>query len=240
MHHEALRGRRALITGASGGIGAAVARALAPLVDVMMLTGRSEARLSAIAAELRGAHPARVCTHAADLADDAELDGLIGATSAALGGVDLLVLAAGVFPRAVLEDATRASFDACFAINVRAPFALAAALVPAMARAGFGRVLNVGSSSAYAGFRGTSVYCASKHALLGLSRALHDEFKGRGVRVLSVSPGSVDTEMGRLATGQDFSTFIAPEDVATFAVDAMAYDGQMVVDEVRLNRMEIR
>ena len=152
----------------------------------------------------------------------------------------MLVNNAGVFPVKALAESTAADYEECFAVNVRAPFLLARAFAPEMMAAEWGRILNVASSSAYAGFKETSLYCASKHALLGLSRALHDELKSSGVRVLCASPGSLQTQMGRTVKNQDFSTFLDPAEVAEVAVDLLARDGLMAVDEIRLNRMTIR
>lgn len=233
---DVVRGKRCLVTGATGGLGAEIARALSRRGGRLFLTGRDASAVNALAAELgSGATGA-----AADLGAPEGVAALIAAVQGAFGGIDVLVNNAGVFPVKTLAESTAADYDACFAVNVRAPFLLALAFAPGMAAAGWGRILNIGSSSAYAGFKETSIYCASKHALLGLSRALHDELKSSGVRVLCASPGSVQTPMGRLVKNQDFSTFLDPAEVADVAVDLLARDGLMAVDEIRLNRMTIR
>jgi NAD(P)-dependent dehydrogenase (short-subunit alcohol dehydrogenase family) len=123
---------------------------------------------------------------------------------------------------------------------VRAPFLLSQVFGRAMARSGWGRIIHIGSSSAYGGFPNTILYCSSKHALLGLSRALHSELKGRGVRSYCISPGSVQTDMGRLVPGQNFETFISPEDVAEYAGFLASFNGNVVSEEIRLNRMRVQ
>jgi 3-oxoacyl-[acyl-carrier protein] reductase len=177
-------------------------------------------------------------------ADLRSLDGIRMLTSnvrARFGNIEVLVNCAGVFPVKSLDQSSAEDFDACFAINVRAPFLLSTELASDMVRSGWGRIVNIGSSSAYAGFRDTSIYCASKHALLGFSRALNDELKARGVRTFCISPGSIDTAMGRDgARGQDVETFLDPDEIAQFVVDLISYDGPMIADEVRLNRMIYR
>ena len=83
----------------------------------------------------------------------------------------------------------------------------------------------------------TGVYCASKHALLGLSRSLYQEYRERGVRAYSVSPGSIQTPMGATDTRQDYSTFLNPQEVAEYISFIMAYDNEMISEEIRLNRV---
>jgi NAD(P)-dependent dehydrogenase (short-subunit alcohol dehydrogenase family) len=233
---DVLAGKRCLVTGATGGLGTEITRALSRRGARIFLTGRNPAAVDAgTRAAGHGAAGA-----AADLRSPEGITALVAAVRAAFGGIDVLVNNAGVFPVKTLADSSAADYEECFAVNVRAPFLLARAFAPEMAAAGWGRILNIGSSSAYAGFKETSLYCASKHALLGLSRALHDELKSSGVRVLCASPGSVQTPMGRLVKNQDFSTFLDPAEVADIAVDLLARDGLMAVDEIRLNRMTIR
>jgi 3-oxoacyl-[acyl-carrier protein] reductase len=229
-----LSGKRCLVTGATGGLGSEIARALAAEGAVLFLTGRKESALSEIAAQTHAA------AAAADLASTTSVESMIGSARQQLGRVEVLVNCAGVFPVGRLGETSIVEFDRCFAVNVRAPFQLCQAFVPEMVQRGWGRVVNIGSSSAYAGFKETSVYCASKHGLLGLSRALHDEVKAHNVRVLCVSPGSIKTDMGHSVKNQDFSTFLEPKDVARFTVDLINQDGSMVAEEVRLNRMTIR
>jgi len=235
---NALRGKLALVTGATGGLGAALARKLAARGCRLVLTGRRQEALSTLADELARAG-AEAVPVTADLAVTSDLERL-AARAGESGPVGILVNCAGIFPVAPLRDSTVDDFDRCFAVNVRAPFFLCRAFAPAMAEAGWGRLVNIGSSSAYSGFRDTSVYCASKHALLGLSRSLHDELKGRNVRVLCISPGSVQTPMGRQVRGQDFETFLDPDEIAELAADLMCLDGPMIAEEIRLNRMVIR
>ena len=83
------------------------------------------------------------------------------------------------------------------------------------------------------------LYCASKHALLGFSRALHDELKKYNIRTYCVSPSGVKTEMGKLIKNQNFDTFIDPREIAEYVVFICSFDGEMISDEIRLNRMVI-
>jgi len=234
-----LIGRRALVTGASGGLGGAIAKKLAAVGCHVLLTGRDVVRLESLSLEL-GEERQRPAIFACDLRQPDELRALAEWSNTEQGPVDILVNCAGVFPTSDLASTDLAAYERCFAVNVRAPFFLSKALAPGMADRDWGRIVNIGSSSAYAGFAGTAVYCASKHALLGLSRALHAELKGHGVRVFCVSPGSIQTPMGREVPGQDFSTFIDPVEAAEMIACAIAFDGNMVCEEIRLNRMVTR
>jgi 3-oxoacyl-[acyl-carrier protein] reductase len=100
--------------------------------------------------------------------------------------------------------------------------------------------VNIGSSSAYNGFKNSTAYCSSKHALLGFSRALFSELKDNNVRVYSISPGSTQTKMGKLSKDQKFETFLEPEEVADYVAFVIGFDKQLVSEEIRLNRMQIK
>lgn len=236
-----LTGRSCLVTGATGGIGRALAHRFAELGCGLFLTARSSERLIGLAAEISDAHPGvQVLTHAADLGDFTAVQELIAVLESSYDPLSILINNAGVFPVMPLGESDLAAYDHCFGVNVRAPFILSQRFAPRMAHFGWGRIVNIGSSSSYGGFPNTAIYCASKHALLGLSRSLHAEFKGRGVRTYCISPGSVQTEMGMDVPGQDFATFIDPAEVAQYAGFLVSLDGNGVAEEIRINRMTIR
>jgi NAD(P)-dependent dehydrogenase (short-subunit alcohol dehydrogenase family) len=228
-----------LITGASGGLGRSIALELASHGCQLFLTGSNPARLSATRADL-GTTTAGTDSWVADLADPSAVEEVARRAVETMGRVDILINSAGVFPVSPLEQSSPEEFDRCFAVNVRAPFLLMRWLGVTMAERGWGRIVNIGSSSAYAGFPGSAVYCASKHAVLGLSRALFQELKGRGVRVYCLSPGSIQTEMGKKVRGQLFETFMRPEEVARYLTFMISFDAEMISEEVRLNRVNVQ
>ncbi len=228
---DVLNSKRALLTGATGGLGREIAKALARRGVRLFLSGRNEPALGELLRELSASG------RTADLMRVEEVEGLVESARQALGGVDVLVHSAGVFPVVPLAETSLETFDRCLAVNLRAAFLLARALAPSMAARRWGRIVLVGSSSAYSGFPDTSAYCASKHGLLGFSRALHEEFRRANVRTLCLSPASIKTPMGRTSIGQDFETFLDPSEVAAFVVDLISLDGAMIAEEVRLNRM---
>ncbi len=242
MRTENLVGKNCLLTGATGGLGRELARSFWALGANLLITGRRQESLLQLTKDLMAsATEGQVAIEiVANLANPDEVSALATNARIRMGCIDVLVNNAAVFPVKPIDKTMDADLDECLAVNLRAPFMLARDLSSDMVAAGWGRIVNIGSSSAYAGFRNTSLYCASKHALLGLSRALHDELKGAGIRTFCISPGSIQTEMGQQVEGQDFSTFILPEDVAHFVAHLITYDGNMVCEESRLNRVTIR
>jgi 3-oxoacyl-[acyl-carrier protein] reductase len=125
-------------------------------------------------------------------------------------------------------------------VNSRCAFLFARDFAKNMVSQQWGRIVNIGSSSAFSGFRGTSIYCLSKHALLGFSRATHDELKEHNVRTYYVSPSSTQSKMGLATKGQDYSTFLDPSDVAKYVVFVISFDSNIVSEEIFLKRMIVR
>jgi short-subunit dehydrogenase len=233
----ALRGRTCFLTGAAGGLGAEMARKLARVGCNLFLTSRNESALENLVAEILAMNAdASVQFRACDLDDVAETRRLLEDALHRSGGIDILINNAGVFLTGQLMDCAVAELESILRINVLAPLVLAKAFIPGMVERGWGRILNVGSSSSFEGFANTVAYCASKHAILGMTRALHDELKGHNVRVSCVGPGSIKTEMGERVEGQEYSTFMESESVADAIVWMLAHDRVMNVRELRLDR----
>ncbi len=205
----------------------------------LFLTSRDVAELQKLQQELQDAvgKDAKIFYEAGDLRNVEDVKRIIETAKKELKSVDILVNCAGVFPVKSLQDSSLEDFENCFQVNIRAPFLFCKAFVDDMKKNGWGRIVNIGSSSAYSGFKETSLYCASKHALLGFSRSLQSELKEHNVRTFCISPGSVKTEMGKKVTHQDFSTFIDPEEIAEYIAFIISFDKEMVSEEIRLNRM---
>ena len=147
-----------------------------------------------------------------------------------------MVNCAGIFPVKKLNSSTIDEFDYCMNVNVRAPFYLIKEFSRSMIRNKWGRIVNIGSSSSYNGFKETAIYCTSKHAILGLSRSVYDELRIHNIRTFTISPGSIKTKMGRKVKNQNYQTFIQPEEIAKFLVDIISYDTEMIPNEVQLKR----
>lgn len=212
-----LKGQVALITGASGGIGSAIARALASEGVRLFLVGRDPERLN----ELAGAEVFR-----ADLTDDAQLQATADRAREVFGGVDLLVHSIGLFRGGTMETSPIQDLDDQYRVNVRVPYLLTQALLPSLIERQ-GQVVFVNSGAGAHPAKGSwGAYSATKHALRAVADSLRDEVNRKGVRVLTVFPGRTATAMqeevhrfeGR---PYDPSRFIQPEDVAAPVVQAL-------------------
>jgi len=191
MDPALLDGRTALVTGASRGIGAAVALALDRAGARVVLVARSRPDLEAVASGLR--HEPLIVT--ADLRDAHAPASIAADVLAALGPVDVLVNNAAAAARLATVDTTAALIDELLAVNVRAPLLLIAALVPSMVDHGGGSIINLSSVSGLVGTPRRAAYAATKGAIDAATRSLAIELGPSGIRVNSVAPGVVDTRL---------------------------------------------
>jgi NAD(P)-dependent dehydrogenase (short-subunit alcohol dehydrogenase family) len=191
MVDSVLSGKTALVTGATRGIGAAVARALAAAGARVALSGRERALLEEVAADL-ATEPVVLPF---ELRDTDAPGRLAAAALDAFGSVDILVNNAAMASRAWTTDLTAELIDAMYAVNVRAPLLLIGALVPAMRRAGGGSIINLSSVSGVVGTPRRSAYGATKGAIDAATRSLAAELGPDNIRVNAVAPGVVDTQL---------------------------------------------
>ncbi|MCI0340755.1 MAG: SDR family oxidoreductase [Planctomycetales bacterium] len=208
-----LEGASVLLTGASRGIGAAVARALGARKARLVLVARDAARLEAVAADARRAGgEARVS--AGDVADPATAERAVAAAVEAFGGVDILVNNAGLLttPRPLVETPLE-DFRRVLEVNVLGVVSFLRAAVPVMVRKGRGIAVNVSSGWGRVADAGVSPYCASKFAVEAISQSVAAEVP-RGIVVVAASPGVVDTDMLRTAWGDEAARHPPPEDLA--------------------------
>ncbi len=222
----ALEGKLALVTGGGRGIGLACARGLAAAGARVVVTGRRAAELNAVAAELGGV------ALVADLGSRPATDALVAALGAH-GRVDILVNNAGIAESAPLAATTDDLWDRILEVDVTAPFRLTRALVPAMVAAGWGRVIHMASNAGLTGYPYTSAYCAAKHALVGLTRALAVELGRTGVTVNAVCPGWVDSDMAGSAIANVAAKTGKGAAAARAALEAMSPQRRlMTADEI--------
>ena len=234
--NQILKGKNCLITGATGGVGKEIAKEFAKNSCNLFLTGRNDEKLNSLKNELQN-DQIKIDFEAADLSDVDDIQKLIDKTKNAFPNIDILVNCAGIFPVKLLSNSTVDDFEQCFSVNVKAAFVLCKEFSQGMISKKWGRIVNIASSSAYAGFKNTSIYCSSKHALLGLSRSLHSELKEHNVRTFCVSPGSIKTPMGKSVVGQSYETFLNPSEVAELVGRLISFDSEMISQEIQLHRM---
>ena len=236
---QILQGKNCLITGSTGGLGEEIAREFAKNGCNLFLTGRNNEKLSSLKNELENdVSKIKIDFEDADLSDIDEIRKLVEKVKGRFSNIDILVNCAGVFPVKLLSDSTIDDFEKCFSVNVKAAFLLCKEFSQGMVSKKWGRMVNIASSSAYTGFKNTSIYCSSKHALLGLSRSLHSELKEYNVRTFCVSPGSIKTPMGKSVTGQNYETFLNPNEIAELIVHLVSFDNEMISQEIQLSRMD--
>ena len=239
MSKNILNGKNCLITGATGGIGKEIAESLARNSCNLFLTGRDNKLLLKIKKDLERKFDINVKFQSGDLTRKKESDKIIKKARESFKKIDILINSTGIFIEKSIEKTTIEDFEKCFTINVVIPFLFCKEFSKDMGKNHWGRIVNIGSSSSYDGFENGSAYCSSKHAVLGLSRALFNEFKKKNVRVFCVSPGSSKTKMGKKSKNQNFETFINPKEIAEYIVNLIKFNKEMIVEESRLNRIKI-
>lgn len=219
----------AAITGASRGIGRAVAFALGARGARLALIGRASSALDRTVHELRE----REVSVSVVQADLAQADATLCAAERLLaehGVPDVLVNNAGLVLRRSIVDTTPAEFDEQLAVNLRAPFLLTRAVLPGMLARGSGRIVSLGSVSGTVGSRHAAVYAASKWALTGFTKSLAEEVTDTGLSAVVLLPGSVSTDM---LVGSPYPARMTPDDVARtvvfHALDApLAHNGAAI------------
>ena len=239
MDINILEGKNAFISGATGGIGKSIAEALADSGCNLFLTASNTERLQDITNSL-STRNIKVSSCTGDLNSKEDVYNIIEQAKKTFGNIDVVINSAGIFPNVSFFDSDDEALEKTFNINYRSAFIFAREFSKEMVSNEWGRIVNIGSSSAYAGFKETSMYCSTKHALLGLSRAMHDELKRYNVRTLCVSPSSTQSKMGLATKGQDYTTFLEPCDVAKYVVFAISFDSNIISEEIFLKRMITR
>tara|TARA_B100001179_G_C18529736_1_gene376499 strand:- start:281 stop:997 length:717 start_codon:yes stop_codon:yes gene_type:complete len=236
--NQTLHSKNCLITGATGGLGKEIAKEFGKNGCNLFLTAQNKEKLNLLKNELElNQNSIKIDFEAVDLSSTHQIQNLVERTKNSFSHIDILVNCAGIFPVKPLSDSMIDDFDKCFDINIKSAFILCKEFSKEMVSKKWGRIVNIGSSSSYNGFKNTSIYCSSKHALLGLSRSLHDELKEHNIRTFCVSPGSIKTSMGKRVIGQNYDTFMDPKEIAEFIVYIISFDKEMVSEEIKLNRI---
>lgn len=217
-----LEGRIALVTGGGRGIGRAIAERLARDGARVVVAGRTQAELDETAAAVSGV------AFRLDVGDRQAALAALAALTAQVGPIDILVNNAGVAESAPLDRTSDEAWDRMLAVNVTGAFALCRALIPPMIQRGFGRVVNVASNAGLTGYAYSSAYCASKHALVGMTRAIAVEIARSAVTINCVCPGWVNTGMADAAVARIAEATGRGEDAARRSLEAMSPQRRMV------------
>ena len=231
--------RTALVTGASRGIGAAVAAALASSGIRVALLARSMEALERVAAEAGNGSFAVQC----DLTDDASIDRAISLVTAELGGApDVIVNNAGLFTIQSIEATSVDELDSLLDTNLRAPFRLIRAFLPDMRARGTGHIITIGSISDHHIFAGNAAYSATKYGQRAMHEVLREETRGSGIRATLISPAAVDTDIWEpiqfLGTTDrpNRAGMLDPAAVGAAVMFAVTQPRDVNVDELRLSR----
>ena len=219
----------ALVTGASRGIGRETAFLLAKRGVALALVGRPSSRLDDTAEQVRKSGARFELAHC-DLRSAEQIESAAKRVIDELGTPDAVIHNAGVIHRAAVEETSTSAYDEQLGINLRAPFLLTRAVLPAMRAAGRGRIVFVSSISATLGSARAAAYCASKWGVVGLMKSVAEELSGSGLMAVAVLPGSVATDM---LAGSGFEPKMTAAEVARtlvhYALDApIAHNGGVV------------
>src|SRR5436305_3425860 len=194
MEHQEPHGRVALITGASRGLGKAMALALAGAGAKVALVARDIDQLQTVAAEARQ-RGADAAVFQADVSDEMQVQALAAAVRERFGAVHILINNAGINVRKNVTEFTQDEWNRVIQTNLTAPFLLCRAVVPLMKGQGYGRIINMTSIMSHVSLAGRAAYSASKAGLLGMTRALALELAADGITAVGISPGRFATEM---------------------------------------------
>lgn len=236
-----LKNKNCLLTGATGGLGMEIAKTLLSYKCNLFLTSKSSTKLQKLQNELKTSNysDCEINFQYGDLTKNSDIKKIINKVRKEFRTIDIIINNAGIFESKPITKSTIDEFQKIFEVNVKAPFIFTKEFSKDMKKKKWGRIINIGSSSSYNGFAEGTMYCASKHALLGLSRSLYAELKKDKIRTMCISPGSIKTNMGKRDKKQNYKTFLEPKEVAEYIVYSMNFDKEMISEEVRLNRFTV-
>jgi 3-oxoacyl-[acyl-carrier protein] reductase len=232
MSETPLAGQVSLITGASRGIGLALARTLGRMGLKLALCARDGSRLSAAAAELERSG-FTVLAVPADVRRPNELTALVERAEGSLGPIDVLINNAGIGYFAPVQDVTEAQWDAILDTNLKAAFLLSRLVAPGMIRRRAGHIINIASLAGKNAFAGGAVYCASKWGLVGFTQSIAEDLRPFGIRVSAVCPGTVSTEFSP-HSGKATDKMLQPDDVAHAVEMILTEAPQSFISEIVL------
>lgn len=227
-----LEGKQAVVTGATRGIGRAIAEALLRAGAKVIVCGRSPAAAASAAAELKHSTGGDITGVAADVSNWDQVERLFETAASQFGGLDILVNNAGFGVFRPIQEMTREDWRSTLDLNLTGVFACCQRALPLMRKRGAGYIIQISSLAGTNAFPGGSAYNASKFGLNGFSEAIMQDLRYENIRVSYIMPGSVDTAFGRSSGGADWK--IAPEDVAQVVLSLLAMPDRTLVSRVEM------
>lgn len=226
----------AIVTGASRGIGKAIALKLASLNYAMVIVGRNEKHLEAIKETIE--KMGSPCfTLSLDLSKEETPEIIVRETLSRFGGIDLLVNNAGLAHSAQISETDFETWNNIFKVNARAPFFLCKSVVPFMRKSDNPIIINISSVVGFKGYAGQAAYASSKHALTGFTKVLAKEVQRDGIKVHLISPGGVNTEMvHEMRPDIDAEQLIQPEEIAELVEFLVTRKGKGTIDQFYIRR----
>jgi 3-oxoacyl-[acyl-carrier protein] reductase len=225
-----LAGKTALITGASRGIGFAIAETLGKLGAKLGICARDAKRLDAAAAQLREREH-EVFADRVDVTRAAEIAALVAKTEQTLGPIEILVNNAGIGYFGPIQNASEETWDSVLDTNLKAVFLVTKAVVPGMIQRKSGHVINIASLAGKNTFKNGAVYCASKWGLMGLTGCMAEDLREFGIRASAICPGSVNTEFSH-SSSKDSTKVLQSEDIAHAVAMLVTQSPQSFISEV--------
>lgn len=233
-----LNDRTALITGAGGGIGKAIAMRLADMgVNVILFGGNNLEKLDAVANSARE-KGVIVEIFPGDLTDAQFIIDGFNTVMQKFTAIDILINNAGVAYNADFDKTSVETFDKIMGVNARAPYILTQQALPILRKSDRASIINIASVVAHAGYPFQSAYAASKHALLGFTKSLAAEVYKEGIRVHAISPGGVYTDMVKISRPDlNGEGMISPKEIADIVEFLLKNRGNAVIDEILVHRL---
>ena len=226
-----------LITGATSGLGEKFTILISDIAKKIVIVGRKRNKLLKLKKEINKINRfVKVFIIVADLSKNSGVLRLIQKLKkkTEIQSIDVLVNSAANFTVKKIENVSVKDLNLDFQLNVISPFIISKYLGLKMKKKKNGVIFNIGSSSAYDCSKETSIYCSTKHALLGMSKAFNTELKSYGVRSIFIAPGSMKTPMGRKVKNQDYNTFIDPKEVAMMMKNLLDDKRSILVEEIKI------
>jgi len=233
-----LKDKVVVITGGGGGIGRATVKALAMEGAKIALCGGNNIEKLAKTADIAKECGADVFVLPGNLTESCFLNSCIEKIVNHFGQIDILINNAGIALNKPFEETTQEELDNIFNINVKVPFILCQKVLPYLRKSGHATIINISSVVGHKGYVNQAAYAASKHALLGFSKSLANEVYTQNIRVHTICPGGVYTDMVKIArpdlTGEDM---IKPEEIADIILFLLQNRGNAVIDEICVHRV---